>query len=118
MAGKFVIITAKNGEYTFNLKASNGEVVLTEYNTAIIAKGTEAAVEEAKKGIANGTVKVFDVSKFTVNGEHLTNAWAKDTDGDWVPDSLEAIIDGEFKESYYQSAPYFAIAIDGITIVK
>ena len=29
MAGKFVIITAKNGEFTFNLKASNGEVILT-----------------------------------------------------------------------------------------
>ena len=27
MAGKFVIITAKNGEFTFNLKASNGQVV-------------------------------------------------------------------------------------------
>ena len=29
MAGKFVITTAKNGEFTFNLKASNGEVILT-----------------------------------------------------------------------------------------
>ena len=27
MAGKFVITTAKNGEVTFNLKASNGQVV-------------------------------------------------------------------------------------------
>ncbi|MBR5741221.1 MAG: BMP family ABC transporter substrate-binding protein [Firmicutes bacterium] len=110
-SGKFL-----EGDYCGT--TANGEVVLTDYNTALIAKGTEAAVEEAKKGIANGSVKVFDVSKFTVNGEHLTHAWAKDTDGDWVPDSLEAIIDGEFKESYYQSAPYFAIAIDGITIVE
>ena len=27
MAGKFVITTAKNGEFTFNLKASNGQVI-------------------------------------------------------------------------------------------
>jgi basic membrane protein A len=97
---------------------ANGEVVLTEYNDAIIAAGTKEAVEKAKKGIADGSVKVFDVSQFTVKGEHLTHAWALDTDGDWVPDSNEAIINGEFKESYFQSAPYFAIAIDGITIVE
>ena len=29
MAGKFVITTTKNGEFTFNLKASNGEIILT-----------------------------------------------------------------------------------------
>lgn len=58
--------------------------------------------------------RVFDTSKFTVGGEPLTQAYALDTDGDFTPDSEEAIIDGAFAESYYQSAPYFAIQIDGI----
>jgi len=29
MAGKFVITQTKNGQYMFNLKASNGQVILT-----------------------------------------------------------------------------------------
>lgn len=29
MSGKFVISTRKNGEFQFNLKASNGQVILT-----------------------------------------------------------------------------------------
>lgn len=97
---------------------ANGEVVLTELNESIIAPGTKNAIEKAAMGIVDGTVKIFDVTTFTVDGEQLTSAFANDTNGDWVPDTDEAIIDGEFKESYYKSAPYFNIAIDGITIVK
>jgi basic membrane protein A len=49
-----------------------------------------------------------------VNGQELTNAFALDTDGDYTPDSQEAVFDGAFHESYFQSAPYFTIQIDGI----
>ena len=55
-----------------------------------------------------------DTSTFTVDGETLTSAFALDTDGDFTPDSEEAVFDGAFHESYFQSAPYFAIKIDGI----
>ena len=54
-------------------------------------------------------------SKFTVGGEQVTSAFATDTDGDWTADADEAIIDGQFCESYYQSAPAFTLRIDGIT---
>ena len=39
---------------------------------------------------------------------------ALDTDGDFVADSEEAVFDGAFHESYFQSAPYFTVQIDGI----
>lgn len=93
---------------------ADGAVVLTELNEAIAAPGTAEKLEEVKKGIIDGSVKVFDVNTFTVNGAPLTTAYALDTDGDFTPDSEEAIVNGAYAESYYQSAPYFAIAIDGI----
>ena len=49
MAGKFVITTAKNGEYTFNLKASNGEVVLTASETYPNMGACENGIASVKK---------------------------------------------------------------------
>ena len=80
-----------------------------------VAEGTQEAVDAAWAAIKDGSLKVFDTSKFTVEGETVTNAFALDTDGDWVNDTAEAIIDGAFVESYHRSAPYFGLRIDGIT---
>ena len=47
--GKFVISKAKNGEYTFNLKATNGQVILSAsetYSTLAAAKNGCASVEK------------------------------------------------------------------------
>jgi len=79
------------------------------------AEGTQEAVDAAWAAIADGSLKVFDTSKFTVGGEAVTTAFALDTDGDWVNDTAEAIVDGAFVESVHRSAPYFALRIDGIT---
>ena len=49
MAGKFVIITAKNGEFTFNLKASNGEVILTASETYTSQSACENGIASVKK---------------------------------------------------------------------
>ena len=49
MAGKFVITTAKNGEYTFNLKASNGEVILTASETYTSLSACENGIASVKK---------------------------------------------------------------------
>ena len=49
MAGKFVIITAKNGEFTFNLKASNGEVILTASETYTTLSACENGINAVKK---------------------------------------------------------------------
>ena len=49
MAGKFVITTAKNGEFTFNLKASNGEVILTASETYTTLSACENGIASVKK---------------------------------------------------------------------
>ncbi len=49
MAGKFVITTAKNGEFTFNLKASNGEVILTASETYTSMSACENGINSVKK---------------------------------------------------------------------
>ncbi len=95
----------------------DGDVVLTPLNESIAAPGTKEALEKVKEAIVAGTLEVFDTSTFTVGGEVLTHMYALDTDGDYVPDSGEAVWDGVFHESYpgYQSSPYFREVIDGIT---
>jgi uncharacterized protein len=52
MPGRFEIKTAKNGKFSFNLKASNGQVILSSesYDTR---KGAEAGVASVKKNAAN-----------------------------------------------------------------
>jgi len=79
------------------------------------AAGTQEAVDAAWAGLKDGSLNVFDTATFTVGGEAVTSAFALDTDGDWVNDTAEAIVDGVFQESVHRSAPYFALRIDGIT---
>ena len=93
---------------------AEGEVVMTKLNEAIAAPGTAEKLAEVEKGLKDGSIQVFDTSAFTVGGEELKQAFALDTDGDFTPDSEEAVFDGAFHESHFQSAPYFAIQIDGI----
>ena len=49
MAGKFVITTTKNGEFTFNLKASNGEIILTASESYTTMKACENGIASVKK---------------------------------------------------------------------
>ena len=79
------------------------------------AAGTQEKVDETWAKLKDGSLKVFDTSKFTVGGQTVTTAFALDTNGDWVNDTAEAIVDGAFVESVHRSAPYFALDIDGIT---
>ena len=90
------------------------------------AEGTQEAVDAAWAGIKDGSLKVFDTSKFTcqpatdgsyeVDADgHVTSAFGLDSDGDFVNDTGEAIVDGAFQESVLRSAPYFSLRIDGIT---
>ena len=106
----------------------NGEDIMTDWSAgyaddavaitdlgASCAEGTAEKVAEVEAAIKDGSLQVFDTSTFTVGGEEVTTALALDTDGDWVNDTAEAIIDGAFIESYHRAAPYFALRIDGIT---
>lgn len=90
-------------------------VIMTKLNTAIAAPGTEAKINQVMADIAAGKIQVFDTSTFTVKGKVLTHAFSRDTNGDFAADTDEAVFDGAFHESYFQSAPYFAEQIDGIT---
>ena len=91
-----------------------GAVVMTPLNEEIAAAGTAEKLAEVEEAIRTGALQVFDTSTFTVGGEELTTCLALDTDGDFVADSEEAVFDGAFHESYFQSAPYFTVQIDGI----
>lgn len=92
----------------------NGAVALTEVGAAA-AEGTQAKIDEVKAKLISGELKVFDCSKFTVGGEHLTEYMADvNTDAAYEKDT-QVIENGVFMESKYRSAPYFDVRIDGIT---
>ena len=114
---EYALAQAINGEkIARNWAAGYAEdaVAITTLGSAC-AEGTAEKVEEVIAGLKDGSIKVFDTSKFTVGGEVVTSAMATDTDGDFANDADEAIIDGAYNESYYQSAPSFSLRIDGIT---
>ena len=118
---EYIIECAQNGkpianDWTGTLQT--GSVKLTEVNDAAAAEETEEAIAFAMKQLEDGTLHVFDTETWTVNGEHLTTYFADvDSDPDYTPDT-EAIYDGYFHESESRSAPYFDIAIDGITTLN
>ncbi len=95
---------------------AQGSVQLTELNADVATEGTQAAIDDATEAFKNGTLKVFDTSKFTVGGETLTEYLA-DVDGDFTGET-NVIHDGYFDESAddQRSAPYFDLVIDGITV--
>ena len=95
-----------------------GSVALTELNEDVAAAGTAATLEAVKAQLVAGTLHVFDINTFTVNGQKLTSYEADvDTDKDFTPDT-EVISDGYFHESEKRAAPYFDIQIDGIYLVN
>ena len=106
-----------DADYTGTI--DTGSVVITELGTAAAA-GTQAKLDAVKAELKAGTLKVFDCSKFTVKGAHLTSYLADvDDAGDFVPET--EVIKTEsgityFAESEFRSAPYIDIIIDGITI--
>jgi len=96
---------------------STGSVELTDVNTTAAAAGTAEKIAEVKAALENGTLHVFDVSTFTVNGEQLSSFTpGSATDGTFDPNTV-IVSDGYLHESSYRSAPYFDVVIDGITLL-
>ncbi len=96
-----------------------GSVVLEPMNSkeGVVPEGAQAKIDEVKAQLVEGTLRVFDTSKFTVDGKTLTSYLADVDDmGDYVGET-EAVKDGYFHESEYRSAPYFNIIIDGVTSI-
>lgn len=93
-----------------------GSVVLTDLGAKAPAAGTAEKLAEVKAGLQDGSIKVFDTAKFTVDGKTVDSYLADVDDmGDYVGET-EVIKDGAFLESEFRSAPYFDLDIDGITI--
>ncbi len=99
---------------------ATGSVEITALGGAA-AKGTQEKLDEVKKGLQDGTIKVFDCSTFTVEGKPLTSFVADvDDAGDFIPETevVETVNGITFvNESAKRSAPYFNVIIDGITAV-
>ncbi len=93
---------------------NEGAVMISKLGDSVAA-GTEDKVKEVVAALKDGSLNIFDTANYTVGGETVTTYLAIDTDGDWVGDSGEAIVDGVFVESTLRSAPYFGLRIDGIT---
>ncbi len=100
---------------------ANDAVGITALGSSCAA-GTADKVKEVEAALKNGTLKVFDTSKFTVKGEKVTTNKVDLSFMDWATmtaiykgETVETIVDGEFKESFFRSAPYFSLIIDGIT---
>ena len=85
---------------------ADGMVGLT-LNDALITPEITEAVEAAKAGIIDGSVKVFDINTFTVEGAPLTEE-----------DPSGLVFDGAYNESYNVSAPSFSYIVDGITVLE
>ena len=62
--GKFVITTTKNGEFTFNLKATNGQVILTASESYSSEDGVKGGIESVQKNalahVEDQTVENFE----------------------------------------------------------
>lgn len=86
----------------------NGAVELTDLGGKAMAEGTVNKIVEVRNQLLNGTLRVFETDKFTVNGTHLTTK---------VVNGNEVVANGYFAESSFRSAPYFDIEIDGITLL-
>lgn len=117
---QYALATAINGgDITTNWAAgyAEGAVAITELGSSCAA-GTQAKVDEVVAQLKNGTLHVFDTSKFTVDGKTVTWCYGTDSDGDFTYDKNNVIADGYYHESYLQSAPSFLLRIDGIRWVN
>ena len=92
------------------------------------AEGTQEAVDAAIENLKNGSLQVFDTSKFTVEGAQVTTAPIDLSYYDYSTGTASVVYQGEekeaivtennityFEESVLRAAPYFQLRIDGIT---
>ncbi|WP_026506210.1 BMP family ABC transporter substrate-binding protein [Butyrivibrio sp. NC3005] len=92
----------------YNQKA----VAITALNEETVPADAKDKVAEVEKQLADGSLHVFDTSKFKVGGKSLEEKIAEDKDYAKYSDYVK---DGYFHESEIASAPAFDIIIDNIT---
>jgi basic membrane protein A len=105
-----------------------GAVSLSDLNTKSVAAGTADTVTETISKIKDGSLEVFDTSKFTVDGKKVTSATVDLSKYDFTTATPTKVYNGAsveaiktdakgvsyYSESTYRSAPYFDLKIDGI----
>lgn len=100
--------------------SADGSVALATLGTRAATSNAKTTLESVAKNIKDGSLKVFDTSKFTVNNAPLTT-YKVDMNGDNTAEQ-EAIVTENgvsyFAESKFRSAPYFDVKIDGITLLN
>lgn len=112
----------------------DGSVALSEAGKKGAVSGTEAKLNEVAGKLRDGSLKVFDISSFTVSGKAVKDSMKVDAQGHltsykadvnfdeaYTPDTEVIETKGGktyFAESEKRSAPYFDIQIDGITLLN
>jgi basic membrane protein A len=91
---------------------AEGAVGITPLNEKVVATGTAEKVAEVEAAIKDGSLHVFDTSKFTVQGSSIEDLIKSNADFAKYADYVK---DGYFHESELASAPAFDLRIDGIT---
>ena len=90
----------------------DGADCITTLNDTVCAEKTADKVAEVEAAIKDGSIKVFDTSKFTVGGSSIEDLIESD---DEYAKYADYVSDGYFHESELASAPAFDLRIDGIT---
>lgn len=109
-------------EEDLNNLDNTGSVCLTALGGKAAAT-TKAAIDDAFAALKAGTLKVFDLSTFTVKGERLSVDHMADVNADKDFTADTKVIKTEngityFAESEFRAAPYFNVDIDGITLLN
>lgn len=121
---EYIITQVAKGEkidtdWTGTLESGSVEVLALGN---IAAAGTADMIADAKAKLIAGTIKVFDVSTFKVNGETLSTYMANvDSDPGFQADhNVVKTANGitYVAESDLRSAPYFGAIIDGINVLS
>ena len=113
---------------------ANGSVQITALGAAA-APGTQEKLDEVKAKLISGEIKVFDTANFTVRNAKAADQYGAitmDADGRLTAYNADVIDVGDyagetnvvktengktfFAESFFRSAPYFDLIIDGITV--
>lgn len=89
----------------------DGSVILSQLNDTHIPDGGTDRLIEVEKSLRDGDAKVFDIEKFTVNGESLATLAEEDED---YQKYAKSIRNGEYQESSKRSAPSMDFFVDGV----
>ena len=115
--GAFYTMSAKavkdgqNFEVNWSRGYSDDAVLITPINSKVATADANEKANAAIAGIKNGSIKVFDLSTFTIGGKRLDALIAEG--GDWAKYAAY-VKDGAFSEQDGFAAPAFDLRIDGI----